>query len=196
MSTQELYSATSKKYRVAVWPTLFALSLVFLGIVPLGCLVTDQIDFEDAINLPLEVVESFPEERILTVCDNQKLVFWAVLWDPDIDDPSESASSAHLSLVADTSISADGTCNPPSTPIIYSERGQEKETGTLFYLSCTARLTEFNKDSLVEAKMTISDRGFLSRSIGNDPVPRQEANVTILSWTLKVEDREICNPYR
>ena len=196
MSTQELYFAISKKPRAIRQPSVVAFSFLLWGAIVTGCLVTDTIEFEDAINYPPETIEVFPKEHILTVCDNQTLIFWALIWDPDVEDPSESPAAANLSLIADTSQAASGSCNPASRPIIYSERGENKEGGTLVYLSCSTKLTEFNQNSLIEVTMTISDLGFISRANVGNPVPRPKANIITERWSLKVEDREICNQFR
>lgn len=198
MSTLELFFATSKKCEVAIYWTILAFSLLIPGVSALGCLVTDTIEFEDAINHPIEILDIFPGETILTVCDNQSVTFWVVLWDPDVEISKESAASAHLSMVADTKeqlrkVPSSYRCKPPSSPVVIPTRGKNKDKGALVYLSCSAELTQFNAGTLVEVTMTVSDLGFVSST--EPDVPR-DANVANMRWTLKIEGREICNEFR
>jgi hypothetical protein len=145
-----------------------------------ACVVTDKIEFKDAVNVPVEVKShSPPNDETLSVSLRHEFEFSVTVWDPDVDDLENPDMRGKLVINSEfVAGQLSKRCPGPS----YQESDSEEH---LFKIDCPYNLPP--QDSLMGRDLTVelivSDRGF-----DQNQDPREGARVTSVTWTIRVEE--------
>lgn len=180
MSIREPSSATWKRpdgLRRAGFAAACAMAALLAG-----CLVTDTIEFEDAINGPLEVVSASPAESLLRVCRDERRTFAVTVWDPDEDDAEQPALRARLTVDIDEDVSVAGECKVPTVGAPPAGQG-DPEMGAFLDVACTVNLgiLSVSDGDLLTARIELSDIGF-----GSADTIKEGAHGAVVTWVLEV----------
>lgn len=169
--------------RVASW-------LIVACAVGGGCIVTDEIEFEDYVNNPPEVVEVDPDNQIIQSWCKASYSFTVVVWDPDEADAYSYA--ARLSMW----IEPHSPSNPVSKECVVTELAtageqlEEYKTGVQLNVACTIELQQYQglqEDTLLLFEVQVSDQGYNQSAL---PAGARTAEVV---WVGRVEtDPWIC----
>ena len=121
---------------------LAVLSLLLAG----GCIVTDRIEFSDAVNHPPEVIQVEPlNDSIGLVCPELQ-EFTVDLWDPDAADFAYYGALIQATWTSGTSDGWNyvGQCDPPTEISGLADSPAGYETGVLLRITCELPLNYFN----------------------------------------------------
>jgi len=155
-----------------------------------GCIVTDELGFEDLVNNPPEVVSITPTNSMVEWVCKDVYDYTVTVWDPDEDDAASYDGKIYLSPNPDdaTITSELGQCG--TTPITESEEDHlEYETGVLVSVNCSLNLKYLggvDENDIMLARIIISDRRFVKQTIPDD------ARTAEVFWTLRLSPDEYC----
>ncbi len=155
-----------------------------------SCLVTDSIEFEDALNHPPEIIESKPTTAVINVCKEQEpqpgfvKYFEVTVWDPDIEQLEEIPIQAKIFVY--------NYQNKPEQNAFCSIVDKQQDTeeypeGALIFFSCEIDLgpkviNGIADDTLVPVIVQVSDSGFTS----SDTI-REGGRTAEQVWVLHVK---------
>ncbi len=157
---------------------LSALAWLVMSLVTQGCVVTDKIEFHDAVNTPMSIVDYKPSKnQVQSVGLNGEIVFSATVWDPDVDDLEDPSLQGKLVVHSDWLDSPASRCQAPSYVDLETEEVH-------FRIDCSQQFPADRRalDTMFVVEMIISDLGF-DRS-GN---PREGAEISTVNWFVRVE---------
>jgi hypothetical protein len=163
------------------------LSLLLAG----GCIVTDRIEFADAVNHPPEVIDvEPPNESIGLVCPELQ-EFTVDLWDPDEGDLAYYGAQIYATWSSGTPGSWNyvGQCDPPMEINGFADSLAGYETGVLLRITCELPLNYFNisqSDPRLLVLVRISDLGFFQGQV------RDGARTAEVFWAIDLLPEEGC----
>ncbi|MBN2344267.1 MAG: hypothetical protein JXX29_11890 [Deltaproteobacteria bacterium] len=168
--------------------------LVFMLLLEIpACVVSDEIEFTDKLNMPprLESV-SPPVDTVNTAMINSSKTFTIVLWDPDEEDATlyGGAYDGYVKVIEQLNSSQTRTLSFRCERIDYSDPDLSRyEGGVMVTLTCTARF-ELNASDMtsVIVQAEISDRGFLDQDELELP---DGANPFRVNWTFEMFPEDI-----
>ncbi len=134
-----------------------------------GCIVTDEIDFRDAVNHPPELIDVEPSNAYIdTVCPELQ-TFTVEVWDADEDDAAFYGAQIYVRWTpGDTgSWNDQRPCNQP-TEVAALEDGAEKQEGVRMRITCELPLEYYSIDTAepyLLVMVRVSDRGFFQGSV-------------------------------
>ncbi len=189
MSIHAPSSDTSKKPEKAPRWLPASLAVLFTAAAP-ACLVIDQVEFEDKVNVQPEVVDALPPvDRIATVCQGQPWSFQATVRDPDIQDPSEVPLEAKLEVSLAPYTGKEWQWGRLCEPIEPKETdGATAQRGLPLLIRCDVDLSDelygglVIEDFSLIAKLEISDLGYTAQAV------REGSRVVYVIWFLEVID--------
>jgi flagellin-like protein len=161
---------------------LFAVLFFFAFTIAGGCVVTDKIEFEDAVNHSISIERNLPEESIVTVGRGANQEFSALVWDMDVIDPERNPIEGHLEIRAEYwTESAFKSCDEPGLSDASVGDTEAGET-PIFLIKCTVDIGDFEviEDSLIELRLIVSDLGFYQNEA------REGATTAETVWVLRV----------
>ena len=167
---------------------LFVLGMLcLLGLSEAGCVVTDKIEFDDAVNQPISIERDTPVDPIVSVSTSDNRNFTVTVWDWDVDDPDPAQNSIEgkVEIRADYwSTSVLRECN---SLVLSSEETDTDVVDTSlprFTIVCPVDLKQFDalEESLVEVRIVVSDLGFFGDT------PRPNAQTAEMLWVLRVQE--------
>ena len=145
-----------------------------------ACVVTDEIEFSDKINMPpqLHSIDP-PNDRIETITNYSEKEFTVTLWDPDAEDGDLYLGKVTIIEQRNTGpyILWQSDCpNPTSVldPAIY-------EGGVMVTVKCNApfQLPNAAEQTTILVQVDISDRNF-------EEIYEDEAKELQVTWTLEL----------
>lgn len=155
-----------------------AVAWLVLSLATGGCVVTDKLEFHDAVNSPMSIVDYEPSpNQVLTVGLNGEIVFSATVWDPDVRDLEAPPIEAKLVVHSDWLETPASRCDDPEYENLETEEVH-------FRIECSQRFPadRLALDTMFIVEMIISDLGF-DRSEN----PREGAEVSTANWFVRVE---------
>ena len=180
------FSGISKKHRDNRL-SRFALLLGVVFCLSNGCVVTDKIDFEDAVNQPFAIFSYTPKDSFFSELDSVETIpFSATVWDPDVSDPLNPEMRALVTYRLDyQSSSRTLFCQAPSRD---TNHGYDVE-GDVYTIECEIDLSSevLVDGNLIVVDMLISDLGFVQ---GGNNAPRKGAYVHDLSWVINIVEEK------
>jgi hypothetical protein len=148
----------------------------------MGCVVTDTIEFEDAINYPPVIVASTPR-TIRSFCQGDDQNFFVIVEDVDEDDPYDTEMQGLLSLTNEIDSIAPYPCEDPRPPFVPVANSDEDTTQIQITCPISAELlAQIPYGVLTTVHLEVSDLGYVS---GN--TPREDAYVVWADWVIEVE---------
>ncbi|MBN2714574.1 MAG: hypothetical protein JXX14_01890 [Deltaproteobacteria bacterium] len=144
-----------------------------------ACVVTDEIEFYDKVNMPPQRDSIVPtNDKIDTITNNSEKKYTVYLWDPDEYDGSDYRGK--INVIAQTNAGpvklwADGPCESPDP----SEPDPDKyDGGIMVRIDCNAvfQMRNAPEKTTVIIQVTISDRQFSISSA-------DEAKTLQVTWT-------------
>jgi hypothetical protein len=186
MWIQELFFVTSKrgKFLYRLWVGVMA--LVLPSLLFTACVVTDSIEFEDAVNHPPVVVASTPRGTV-SVCRGDDQSFFVVMEDIDEDDPYDTDMRGLISLINEIDSIPPYPCNDPRPPVVPIGDDSDEDS-TLIQITCpvSVRLLDLIPYGvLTTVHLEVSDLGYVSGD-----TPQEGAYVVQTDWVLEVESCE------
>jgi hypothetical protein len=172
---------------VATRLLLAVLSLLAAG----GCIVTDRIEFTDAVNHPPEVIDvEPPNDSIGLVCPELQ-EFTVDLWDPDAGDLAYYGALIHAAWAAGTSEDWNyiGQCDPPTEITDPTDGAAGYGTGVFLRITCELPLDLFSisqSDPRLLVLVRVSDLGFFQGQV------RDGARTAEVVWALDLLPDEGC----
>ncbi len=187
MWIQERYFVISKRGETRyclLWCMGF---LALSGLLLTGCIVTDAIEFDDAVNHPPAVVAS-TTRGLHSTCPGSDMSFFVIVEDIDEDDPDDTEMQGMLSLTNEIDSIAPYPCDPPRPPFIPVGSGSSGSDEDLppIQITCPISaelLSQIPIGVLTSVHLEVSDLGYVS---GN--IPREDAYIVQVDWVLEVED--------
>jgi hypothetical protein len=163
---------------------------VALALLAGGCIVTDRIEFTDAVNHPPEVLEVQPANDTIGMVCPELQEFTVDLWDPDADDLAYYGAQIHAAWnqVNPGSWNYVGECAPP-LDVGGLGAGSGYETGVLLRITCALQLDQFSisqTDPRLLVLVRISDLGFYQGQV------RDGARTAEVVWALDLLPDEAC----
>ena len=133
-----------------------------IGLLLGGCLVTDQITFEDAVNHPISILAYTPTDNLIPKTANESFTLTVVVTDPDVTDSADHEIEARLVLAADYWSNPDTSTKSCAAPQPLPNHGYAVDS-VVFTIDCVVELGPLNvyDGSLVKVKTVVSDLGFL-----------------------------------
>lgn len=131
-----------------------------------GCLVTDEVEFEDDVNHPPQMLSVSPSNSYFHWTTDGTTTVSARVWDPDEEDldtlkaaiyfvENPYSSSATFKGVASTTECSITSLEPSD------EELDDGITGTVLNVSCDIEMGDvFNNSDVALIKMVVSDLGF------------------------------------
>lgn len=181
------YIGIWRKHKLRLYYTNYFMLIWALPLFIVSCVVADEIEFYDKINMPPSVDALHPENDIINFGNNGTTRdFTITIWDPDVEDASlydgriwviEQLNSSHK--VVD-----DSSCDSKT---ILTPADEQYDGGVLVTFVCSATFqvnTEEKTDVIV--RIEVSDRGYLSGGQLPDNANTASRNWT---WQLSPEDQ-------
>lgn len=186
MSIHARFFDTSKRHkRGGVFCLLVVLGSAVFAL-PSGCIVTDKIEFEDAVNHPIRIWRRLPEDTILASPRNTVITFSATVSDEDVSvvDPSDNPIAGLLEIQVDDwneTILTDDGC---SSPTLQDPTDTAADGPPLYAIGCSLALNSINAgaDNLIQVRLIVSDLGFTK----NQPNPG--ADTAEVLWIVRVTE--------
>ena len=171
----ERFSATLR--RVSHNP----IGLLFVVVAHLltGCVVTDKITFDEAMNHPIAYLYADPPDHIISTSQKKIISLKVIVWDPDIYDADEQQIEARLAYTTDYWEGDEYDCK--SVRALLGEENIYDIEGIPFEVQCDLdlRSLELIGDTLLSVTMTISDLGFQNN--GN---PKKRSQLVVHNWAV------------
>lgn len=186
MSTLERSSGTSRRREPLSVCLRSVAVLAALTPILTGCVVTDTIEFEAAVNHPFKIISVSPEnDHIVTFCESDdEHEFRVTVWDPDKRDET----TIHGQVDLRDSATAGGKWytwfREECHAAVDSSSGDDQEPGIRVELTCA-----FDYDFKPGERMLrvhISDLGFV------DSNPAPNAHTAESMWTINVLPAYLC----
>jgi hypothetical protein len=197
MSTRGRFFDILRKRKIGPKALIAALIWAVLGSVQTSCIVTDTIEFEDAVNHPPEVLWWDPPEHLFWVCldsSQQEIeeTFTVKVWEPDEENLGESQLDARLILYPNPKTDVDPvyeSCANPLPTELASESAQ-METGMVLKIGCHVKIPMyyFLDYPLLPVKVQVSDLGFTSQGFTEPDGFVSGARTAEVTWVLKAEE--------
>jgi hypothetical protein len=160
----------------------FGMCLGILVSLAAGCVVTDKITFEDAVNQPFSILDYAPSEHLIYSMSDAQVDFRVTVGDPDVTDPEAPEIRGLITVLADDwSGPFKGTCKAP----IQADDADHEWSGYIFDIECSFTVPHYLGSidgSLLTVNLSVSDLGFLP-----DDRPRKGAHLVDLTWVVSVE---------
>lgn len=145
-----------------------------------SCVVSDEIEFHERINMPPLLVSTEPSENYISTIEvrNERMEFTVTVWDPDKDDGA--LYEGYVWVIEQSNPDPDNSvCGSPE----YTEPDPKQfKGGVMVTLTCSPDFyfgaTEVTS---VIVQIEVSDRGFITP----DQVP-DGANRLQEKWTVEV----------
>lgn len=166
--------------------------VVALATLAAGCIVTDTIGFEDAVNHPPEVLLVEPlNDYISTVCQETQQ-FTITVWDPDEKDAASYGAKISLWLNPTATGSEDviKDCDISRVATTTGEATTEYETGVQMFVDCKLPLGLYTLgvgEDLLLVRVRVSDRGYSPSNKVSEG-----ARVAEVIWVLELLPDEVC----
>lgn len=157
MSTREQYSDISRKLKSVSFKSLLA----WLGIVCLvetsGCLVTDTIEFEDARNGPMQLVDFDPEATFISSKESASNEgFIVTVWDSDDQTTADQRVAAQIISFADVyENQSTGSCSLEEYSL-----NEDEGYGFNYEFKCNRAGDAYPVGTKITVTVRVSDRGF------------------------------------
>jgi len=169
-------------------PILAAVVAALLG----GCLVTDELEFEDLVNNPPEVVSVEPPNSYIHPVCKGNYDFAVTVWDADVEDVASYDAKIYLwptpSISTSTSLSEKGYCETEEE-YVDGEEDAQGEAGRQIRVSCTLDLNFLggvDEYDVMLMKIIVSDRQFIQQTL---PPDARKAEVF---WALQLLPDDQC----
>lgn len=190
MSILAPYSAISRRpEKVSRRPASLLAALLLFAAAP-ACVVIDEVEFEDKLNLQPEIIAlDPPADRIATVCQGQPWSFVATVRDPDITDPADIPLKAKFEVSLAPYTGKEwvwGRLCEPIEPL--EDDDATAERGLPLLIRCDVDLSDelygglIIEDFSLVAKLEISDLGYTAQAA------REGSRVIYATWFLEVMD--------
>lgn len=181
MWIQGRYSDISRNRSRALGLGFFAWALCAFSGLLFGCVVTDKIEFEEAVNQPFAILARDPEGNLVQGDKGSVKTVSVTVWDPDFDEIGEVSLAGKLVVRSDLWTSPMVYyCPAPVVPEADSETTESE--GIAYLLSCPFNLpNEVPTGSLLEFTLIISDLGFYR---GGEP--RAGAYTAEMNWVIQM----------
>jgi hypothetical protein len=157
-----------------------------------GCIVTDEIDFQDDVNYPPQVIGVSPDNSaVRTVCRGETPDFEVSLWDPDEED-APPMTEAEIRVWLDINSADDGIGARDCTVTATSPTADSPyQGGVLLTAKCTMTIlagpsAASVSDGLLPTRVLVSDRPFING------VPPDSARTAEVFWSVEVLPDEEC----
>ena len=169
-------------------PRIAAVALL-LPVLAAACIVTDDIQFEDAVNHPPEVIDVTPaNDQITPVCpETQELT--VTVWEPDAEDAAFYGAQifARWTRGATGGWEYDDSCDPP---VELDDPGDgDHAGGARVRLTCELPLEFINideSDPTMLVLVRVADLGFFQGQV------RDGARTAEVLWVLEVQPEVAC----
>ncbi len=174
---------SKKAERKTSAPCLFAILFLLAGAGVLGCVVTDKIKFEEAVNYPISILRNQPAEATIAAPANSEdeLTFSAMVWDEDVTDVDGDSIWGRLEVRLNSWSKAldSGNCK---APLFVDSTDTEKSDLPIFLIECTVEASVFNtaEAGLLEIHLTVSDLGFIGER------PRPNSQTAEVLWVMQL----------
>ena len=173
------FSDISKKPERRKASCFLAVSLLLALFCAQGCVVTDKIEFKDAVNHSISVARNLPEE---TAAQDAIVRFSVYVQDEDVTDPEQNPIEGHLEIKADYwTDPVFKSCEDPSL-VEPDDDDTDDELSPVFLIECDLNLETVGvtEDSLIAVRLVVSDLGFYQNEI------REGAATAETVWTLRI----------
>jgi hypothetical protein len=153
---------------IAIWkrpePLRYRIGLLCLALLVSSCVVTDEIEFQDKINMPPQLVWTEPVTDVLhMVDDDTRQTFTVQVWDPDEKDAN--SYEGMITIIEESNAvqprkTSDRSCivnvDTPPDP-------SEYDGGILVTFDCSVdfSLNATPVETTLIVEVDVSDRGFL-----------------------------------
>lgn len=158
-----------------------------------ACIVTDEIEFQTAVNQPVRIADTFPSvDAVQAVASGSKYTLTVFVRDPDMIGQSEPELEAQIALSLspyapdfDNPDNRNPACGPPS---LLGKDPEDSELGSIYQIDCLVDLADrtlrpmLSPGDLLLAKVLVSDLGFVSGA-----VPKR-ATTAVARWSLLVAE--------
>ena len=159
MWTREPYTAISKRCN----PLRAIIGFISVALLVSSCVVTDEIEFYDKINMPPRLESAVPATDTLHVVeDSMEQDFVVTVWDPDEND-AESYEGVITVIEESNGIQTRKTSDDSCTRSVDVPDSKKYEGGILVTFECTGdfSLNSAPVETTVIVEVDVSDRGFL-----------------------------------
>jgi hypothetical protein len=164
---------------------LFAIVILLAGGWGLGCVVTDKIKFEDAVNHPISIEREQPTDNFMTGIYGESTSFSVIVQDEDVTDTIGGNIEGLLEIDAfnwPNPRRPVGECEDPQFVKPVDTEGEETPR---FVVECTienwASISDADIGDTLNVRLIVSDLGFVRSQ------PRQGATTAEISWDMKVQ---------
>jgi len=161
------------------------LALLVLAALAASCVVTDTIEFEDAVNHPPEVQSFEPaNDRVITVCPAEQS-FRVDAWDPDPADATTAEARVYLRLNPEVAGEWDVVRECEVTP----REAEPAEGGVVLGVTCNLDLGLYGAvqpGARLLVRVELADRGYAQS------LPRNDSRTAELLWALEVAPAAAC----
>jgi hypothetical protein len=176
---------SKRRRRQSVVRCLFALLILLVSTWEFGCVVTDKIKFEDAVNHQISIERNDPPDSITTAIIDVPKAFSVIVQDEEVTDTTGGSIQGLLEFdSANWSVPrfSDRYCaNPrPAKPV--DTEGEETPT---FIVECIIDdwviISDVIAGDELTVKLVVSDLGFVRFQ------PRQGATTAEILWMMQVQ---------
>ncbi|MCU0664051.1 MAG: hypothetical protein MUC50_17200 [Myxococcota bacterium] len=164
-----------------------------IGLASSSCIVTDKIEFERAINQPVQIAATLPRaDSVLAVSIGAQYTLSIQVRDPDVHAAPSPELEAQIALTLDpyepdfeNPANRNPACAPPKVLLPSDE---DEDVGSLYQIDCDVDLADpavaqmLHVGDILLARVLVSDRGFVS---GEAP---DEATTAVANWLLRVAE--------
>jgi hypothetical protein len=158
-----------------------------------ACIVTDEIEFQLAVNRPVRITDTFPSaDSVQAVAAGAKYTLTVFVRDPDIMGQSEPQLEAQIALSLspyapdfENPDNRNPACGPP---LLLGKNPLDEEQGSVYQIECLVDLADrtlrpmLSPGDLLLARVLVSDLGFVSGA-----VPKS-ATTAVARWALRVAE--------